>query len=159
MKTINQSKPINDSIISEFERIFHIQLPQDYKEFILKNNGGRPEDDWGFDFAEVGGTASTSSVICDFLAINSDSGKTFDDLGKTYRMLVEEKQIPPRLLPFASDPGGNYICISVVAGEDYSKVYFCNHEWEDPKTGFMILSPIADSFTEFIEKCYICEDE
>jgi len=155
MQTRNSSKQLTDLDIHEFEKKFHVRLPQDYREFMLKSNGGRPTDDWGFDFIEAGSSVHTSSVICDFLALNADSGKTYDDLGKTYKMLVEERQIPPEVLPFANDPGGNYICISTAKG-DHGRVCFCNHELEDPETGYMIVSPIADSFSEFIDKCYLC---
>ena len=60
MQTRNSSKQLTDLDINRFEKTFHIRLPQDYKEFMLKSNGGRPTDDWGFDFIEAGSSAYTS---------------------------------------------------------------------------------------------------
>jgi cell wall assembly regulator SMI1 len=150
----SSATPLTNANVSEFENNFRIMLPQDYKEFMLTNNGGRPEKEWGFDFIETGKTSPTSSLICEFLAICT----RYNSIQNAYNNLVESKEIPPGLLPIANDPGGNIILLSV-AEEDYGKVCFGNHELEDPETAYIVMSPIADSFTEFINKCYECDEE
>jgi hypothetical protein len=65
--------------------------------------------------------------------------------------------VPPELIPIGSDPGGNVIFLGV-KGKENGKVYFGNHEFEDDD-GYFLRSWLADTFTEFLEKCYIYEDE
>ncbi len=153
MKINNSGSQLTGDIITEVEKQLKIKLPKDYKDFMIKHNGGRPEEDWGFDFIETGSGDTTSSLICDFATISNE----YNSLQNGYKNLVEAEEIPPGLLPIADDPGGNIIFLSV-AEEDYGKVCFGNHELADPETGFLVMSLIADSFTEFIDKLYILEE-
>lgn len=146
--------PVSEATILEFEAIFRLQLPQDYKEFMLEHNGGRPEDDWVFDFIETGSEEPTSSMVCDFMSFSAE----YDSLQNAYKNLIEAKEVPTGLLPIADDPGGNLILMSV-AQEDHGKVCFGNHELEDPETGYIVFSPIADSFTAFINSLHIDNPE
>ena len=153
MKIKTTATLLTEVDISEFEISFKIKLPEEYRNFMLEQNGGRPEKEWGFDFVETGNSNPTGSIICDFLAISTK----YNSLQNAYRNLIESKEIPPGLLPIANDPGGNIIFLSV-AKDDYGKVCFGNHELEDPETGYIVMSPIADSFIEFIDKCYECDE-
>jgi hypothetical protein len=56
-------------------------------------------------------------------------------------------------MPIADDPFGNIIFLGVAGGES-GRVYFGDHELEDPDTGHLALSIIAESFTGFMEGCY-----
>ena len=40
----NISEKINNSEINAFEKQFEIELPKDYKEFLINNNGGYPTE-------------------------------------------------------------------------------------------------------------------
>jgi len=148
MKMQETGKSLTDSDISEFENEFQIKLPQDYIDFMLKNNGGVPEEDWIFDYIENGN--ANSSVIRDFFVIYKTETGEYDDLKVAYKNGVA----PPDYMPIATDPGGNVIFMAV-KGENRGKIYFGNHELEDEKTGYMLISLISDTFSEFIEKCYV----
>lgn len=155
MKLTNCGIKLNDNMICEFEQQLGIKLPSEYKEFLLKNNGGKPEGNWSFDFIENGTKNKTESVINYFEKIYDEKTIKVDDLRVGYLALVESEQIPNTLLPIADDPFGNIIFLCI-GGDDFGKVYFGNHELEDPETGYIVMSLISDSFENFIDKLHKC---
>jgi len=153
MKLLNSGKKLNEIVIMKFEEQFAIKLPNDYKEFMLENNGGIPEGEWVFDFVEIGDTNSTSSVVRNFLVIYDEETNNTDSLNKSYQILRNDGYLQPNIMPIGTDPGGDLICMSL-SNESYGKIYFCNQELEDPDTGYMILSQIAVSFVDFLDGLY-----
>jgi cell wall assembly regulator SMI1 len=154
MKLLDSGKQLNTDIIVSFEKQLNVRLPQDYKDFLLKNNGGMPEEDWAFDFIDIATNTKTSSGIQSFFVIYDEETNNDDDLRKSCRILQENEEVPVGTLPIGDDPGGNLICISV-SDNNYGEVFFCDHELEDPETGYMIMSKIAESFSQFIDNCYV----
>ena len=142
---------LDDSALLAFEKKLNVVLPKDYKEFMLKHNGGKPETEWIFDFTDVNNIYN-KSIIQGFLVIYPSETHNLDDLMKSYRILVEGGYTPASVLPIADDPSGNIILMSI-AGEDYGRVYFGDHELADPDTGYLVASAISNSFAEFVEKC------
>ncbi|MBR2886317.1 MAG: SMI1/KNR4 family protein [Clostridia bacterium] len=43
---------LTGDMIAQFENDLNLSLPSDYKSFMLKVNGGTPEDDWMFSFVD-----------------------------------------------------------------------------------------------------------
>ena len=158
MEMKNSGVQLTEDVIAEFEKEFNIMLPQDYRKFMLKNNGGKPVpvDRWNFSFIENGTDTMTDSIVSFFEKFYSEKTTKDDDLKEGYAALLRTEQIPANLLPIADDPFGNIIFLSA-AGEDYGKVYFGNTELEVPETGYIVMSPIADTFTEFMDKLYLSE--
>ena len=148
---------LNDAMISDFETLCHVNLPQDYKDFMLKNNGGTPEEMWAFDFVDAASSKTTNSLINYFYVIYTKETTENDDLKAAYGAMRRDDILPPAIMPIAYDPFGNIICMSV-GEKDYGKVCIANHELEDPETGYLIISQVADTFSEFIDKCYLYED-
>ncbi len=157
MKMSIANHPIALEDIAIFERDFNIRLPDDYRAFLLQNNGGRPEEDWCFDFVEVGRTEVTGSCVSDFYALDPDEVMRWHDLRRARFAQIDSQKLPDGLLIIAVDPGGNYICMSV-AEEDYGHVVFANHELEVSETGYHVVSPVADSFTDFLDMLYVDND-
>jgi len=133
---------------------FEVRIPDDYKAFMLENNGGIPEEDWAFDFIVYGGEDPTSSVINYFHTIYPQEEGGYDSLRRAFSISRDEGYSPAWLIPIGSDPGGNIVFLDG-SEEGNGKVLFGDHELEDPETGYIIMSPIADSFTEFLDKLYI----
>lgn len=50
MVLINSAEKLNAEDIAEFENEVGIKFPEDYKRFMLKSNGGTPEEEWLYDF-------------------------------------------------------------------------------------------------------------
>jgi len=157
MILVNSGAQLSEAVLTEFENEYNLKLPEDYKSFLLKNNGGITEDDWAFEFIETTGSKATSTVINYFYILFSEETIRNTDLKVTLSSLIKSNSLAPGLLPIAFDVFGNTICI--YAGDNgHGKICITNHELEDPETGYMVMSKVAESFSEFIDKCYIYDD-
>jgi cell wall assembly regulator SMI1 len=143
---ISESEPpIVENDIVQLETSLGIKLPDSYRYFLLKHNGGRPKPDV---FAIPDDPIPNQASMVDFFySICTDS--TYD-LIETYMVL--QGRIPDNMFAIACDPGGNQICLSL-SGEDAGKIYFWDHEQEVddgdiPTYENMYL--IADSFDDLI---------
>lgn len=124
-------------------------LPKDYRQFLLKYNGGDISPDC-FNSAE----GESISSVRSFLGITDDSILSLYHYLETY-----ENRLPKRFLPIAFDSFGNLICLSLF-GADRGAVYFWDHELEadeedneSPETAenITLLSP---SFSGFLQSLY-----
>ena len=139
--------------IMEFANSIKVNLPDEYVSFLLKHNGGHPEND-AFDLIEPvwndlerGKTAGVDW----FLALYDGE---YNNLERSY-IRCENTDF----FPIAYAPGGNLICLCI-KGKNYGKVYywdFNTNKEEDynniaPTYNHMYL--VANSFTEFINSFY-----
>ena len=63
----------------------------------------------------------------------------------------EDPVFPLDYIPIAYDSCGNIILLKARKGEAYGNIFFANHELYDEK-GFYVITQIACSFNEFIQK-------
>ena len=133
-----EAEPTNEAAIATFEAKRGFRLPGDYREFLLTANGGKP-DPCAFQLALRSGPY-TDSLVHWFHALGDDLESIADEM---------HRRIPPELLPIASDPGGNLVCIGV-EGDARGKVYFWDHEHEVYPTGWSNVDLVADSFDAFL---------
>ncbi len=136
--------------IREIEQKLSLVLPDDYKAFMLESNGGMPEGDYVFEFFDEVTEKTNHSVIQEFFILNKEESDDYDDLMTNCMELWDEEMLGKDDIPFALDPGGNYLCLSL-GSDDYGTVYLCNHEYDDAETGYLVNSKVADSFSAFIE--------
>ncbi len=153
MELTDVGEKLTNYDILNLEQELNLQLPQDYKNFLLKNNGGAPVQDWVFDFTQIipesGKPFDNSSVIREF--------STLSELPFFYGNLIGEELIPEKFLPIASDPFDNQILLCADEN-NYGKIYFADHEMYDSETDHWLMTELADSFTEFINKLYLDEE-
>lgn len=140
--------------ISEFEAVLNVVLPDSYKEFMLTSNGGMPEEDWVFEYEDSITNTKKRTLIQDFFIIYKEDNFEIDNLKNICNQLWDDRAISRDMFPFAEDPAGNYICISLEEN-CYGTIYFCDHEFEDLETEHMIQSKIADNFSDFLKELYI----
>jgi hypothetical protein len=120
--TIRDSFPqVDEARIRAFERALGISLPHDYRQFLLRSNGGRPDP---AEFAITGEPLNPSGTIHYFFGIHD--GPNYN-LGRKYA--VYRERIPADLFPIAGDPGGNIICLAI-RGDNVGSVYFWDHDYE-----------------------------
>lgn len=151
-------KPITLKEIKEIEGYVGLTFPDDYKQHLLKYNGGWCKPNV---FSLVEERIENYSCIDRFYAIYDgeyDNLKEFIDIFKK-----EEKRMPIHITPIAHDPGGNQICISCGI-KDYGYIYFWDHENEVDYTvsgddDYSNLYLIAKSFNEFLEGLTPVEDD
>jgi SMI1-KNR4 cell-wall len=139
-------KSISEVEIGQVESRLSIHLPQDYKNFLLSHNGGRTEPWMMFN---IQGNESDSHAIAGFFfGIGGDGNIDLEANRRVY-----SDRVPENILPIASDPGGNLLCISV-SGEDEGKLYFWTHEeeCEEGETpSYENLYPVADNFENLLQ--------
>lgn len=140
----NPYGPATPERVAAFEdRIGHA-LPDDYRRFLLTDNGGQPE-------RPVFAVPPDHWDVLRYLPGLHD-GPYYHNLEYPLRTYRDEGRMPPELIPIGSDPFGNWICLGV-AGEPRGRVYFWEHEAEadeDEPPTWDNLRRLADSFTEFV---------
>jgi hypothetical protein len=127
----NAGQSLSGADIERLERALGTRLPDEYKAFLLRHNGGGPEPD------RFGAAAPWGGSVLDFF-LRVDGGQ-YDDLLQVNARL----EPPPGLVAVASDAGGNYVC---VATDDARRGEV--HFWAIDEGGETF--KIASTFTEFL---------
>ena len=112
----------NDNLLLEqiikFQIDNNIKLPEKYKQFMLKWNGGYPEPNL-FRISDKQGTSVVN--------ILNGIGDMYDNLEKV--MEIYKNRLPNSFIPIGDDPGGNVICLGIE--KPYNEaIYFWDHENE-----------------------------
>ena len=146
--TSNRYGHLKEPMLIEFEEKLGARLPEDFREYLLKYNGGLPEPN-NFNIH------NDCSSIHHMFGIHD--GPEYTSL--KWNVEINTTAIPNLLMPFADDPFGNILCIGV-KGDVKGEIFFWDHEvcedgnWSD-------IVKISDSFTLFINSLfeYIDPDE
>jgi hypothetical protein len=117
----NSLQPICETEIRQVEERLGIRLPHDYENFLLLHNGGQPDPQM---FSIQGCGQDDHATASFFFGIGGDENIDLEANRRIY-----QGRVPSDILPIASDPGGNLLCISV-SGKNDGKLYFWTHEEE-----------------------------
>jgi hypothetical protein len=118
-------------------------LPQSYKAFLARHDGGRPTGPRVFRFRE--GDSEGRSSVTNFLGVRpSPDGDLLLQIKST------GDDLPKGVLPIATDPNGNAICIDARDGRD-GPVLFWDHEQVPEEPGDANLYEIAPTFEAFLD--------
>lgn len=142
-----------DALLHEREVAWRVKLPDDYKEFIKKENGLIPSKRY-FHFG------NNEKVIDRFLAILAISGDKEEeayDIGVVStqlegRIVFDEDYVGMQLIPIAALYGGDFLCLNYVEDAENPSICIWYHEESyelEPAVEFM-----ANSFTEFLAMLY-----
>ncbi|MCA8987708.1 MAG: SMI1/KNR4 family protein [Planctomycetaceae bacterium] len=146
--------PTSEAEIASFETHIGHRLPDDYRAFLLKENGGHPEPD-AFTL-NIWGRAEEDIVMCFFpmqdlsicpVDVSFDELRTWpvhcawNDLMNDLKDLYE-KELDEALLPIGTDGSGNYFCI-VLDGPRRGSILFLEHEMAETEL-------LAESFESFL---------
>lgn len=112
----NKKSQINNEIIHEFETKLGIKFTMDYKECIKDNHGALPEPC----FFKVDGKQKVFGELLSF-ELNSKG-----NIYNTYNRIRDG--LPEKVIPFATDPSGNFICFDYIDSETEPKIVFWYHE-------------------------------
>jgi len=145
----------SESDITKFEAQLGFRLPLDYREFLLRYNGGDPvvgvvygrDDDPDVPY-------QSGDAVRYFLKLPTAAGEVSD-----YEQLRPTAEIPcelPRnILPIAEDSGGNLFVLEL--GKGAGRIRFWDHESSDePIDQHRIL---ADSFGDFLTRFRSVEEQ
>ena len=156
MKLFDEGIKITKEDILEFEEKLNTKFPEAYVDFLLESNGGTPEEDLAFDFIDIASNKKNSTDIREFYIFYPEGESSYDDIIKVNSIMKPEGLVPEECLVFADDSAGNPICMKT-GGENQERIFLCDHELENANNGYLLMSKVADSFNEFIEKLYIIE--
>ena len=138
-----------DALLQEREVAWGVKLPDDYKEFIKKENGVIPSKRY-FHFE------NNEKVIDRFLAILAISGEKTEedyDIGVVStqlegRIVFDEDNVGMQLIPIAALYGGDFLCLNYVEDSENPNICIWYHEESyelEPAIEFL-----ANNFTEFL---------
>jgi SMI1/KNR4 family protein SUKH-1 len=143
LKILESLKPLDSDILKALEQYWGFGIPKDYREFLIKYNGGVPVPNcFSFKYDVEDG-----SCIHSFFGIKKDENHNL-----LMNIQLYQERIPANFLPIGDDSFGNLILLSV-KGSDRGKIYFWDHEREvaeGEEPDYSNLTLIADSFNEFI---------
>ena len=142
---VNVNHSITDLNISTFEKEFGLSLPEEYKNFLLTYNGGKPKPR-SFDYKLKDGR-SWSGGIRDFFGLGLDD---WEDL-RFYYSLYKDR-IPKQMLPVGNDDGGNLVLLGLTHSMK-GNVYFWDHNEESDDENLPTYDNIyfiANNFKEFL---------
>lgn len=131
--------------IAILEQRLSCHLPDDYRRFLLVENGGKPDLPVGYyrDNDQV-----KDFSIRYFLALSSEpSNYTLQ-----HALNVYSRRIPARYIPIACDSFGNLMLIAV-REPDIGMIAFWDHEQEfdDEIEDAPCVHSVAKSFTSFVD--------
>src|SRR6185436_6496849 len=112
----NKFGKLGEEELNAFEEENKIKLPPDYKDFLLKHNGGQP-------LKQRNGNPDT--IVTYILGMHN--GDYYASLYKHIDMF--RNRLPFGTFPIATDGFGNLFLMSLHA-ENYGQVFFWDHERE-----------------------------
>ncbi|MBR1282608.1 SMI1/KNR4 family protein [Bradyrhizobium sp. AUGA SZCCT0177] len=141
MITIDNPGPqIDTSRIAEVEAAIGGKLPASYKDFLLKNNGGRPVPDT-IDIDRLPGSPTDIQI---FFGI----GRGVETSNLSWNIKFARERLPDhRLLPIACDSGGNIFCLGI-PGQFSGGIVYCDLTGAEPVKPY----EVAPTFEAFLEK-------
>jgi len=139
----NEFGQLSELELADFEKANNVSLPNDYRNFLLHYNGGKPEP------GRVRNPGTTLTYL-----LGMHNGDHYASLYKhieSYRL-----RLPFSTLPIGTDPFGNLFIMSIHQ-EGLGHIYFWDHERE-PKVqdGHYTdnCSFVAYSFSAFVNDLY-----
>ena len=136
--------PINLTTLQEFQQSWNFNLPLCYKEFLLRQNGGRPVQN----IFSIAGFDDPLGVIQVFFGLNTPI-KTSD---LNWQLNNRITPFPRGLLEIACTDGDDLICIDTKSSD--TPVYFYDHRpsWGNGIWRNEDLYYVASSFQEFLSQ-------
>ena len=136
----NQFGSLSQNRLEEFEKRVQSPLPQDYRDFLLKYNGGQPAPSFFWIVPEKDG-----SEMERFYGIHDQTWYSLETYAGEQRY-----GLPPSMLPIADDGTSNFICLDISI-QQYGEIYFIDHELHGFQPGSAEgIIKLANSFSDFL---------
>jgi hypothetical protein len=142
---LGSNRPLSPQEIRDFEKRWKVELPDSYRMFLLKNNGGRPVP---ATFPIEGMENNPFGTIQQFFGLNTSVPT--EDLNWILGNLGVPR--PEGLLPIACTSGSDFVCINTHSGS----VFFWDRmaSWGKRRSNAKDFFPIANSFDDLIAKLH-----
>lgn len=140
---LDEYKYVKEEDIISFEKENNLLLPSEYRDFLLKNNGGTPE-------VHSIITLPKKGYVLNFFFGIFPSNIVIDD-SITWHMKIYSNRYPSEfMLPIASAGGGDLILLGL-KGIYQSKIYYWEHEFENAENGDKYFDNISLIFNNLSE--------
>ncbi|ADU31960.1 SMI1/KNR4 family protein [Evansella cellulosilytica] len=126
--------PATEKSLNNLENEFDILLPSTYRILMKLYNGGRPKPNKYYIQQE-------ERVVKSFLNVYPVKGGVKD--------VVSWLELPQKVIPFANDPFGNYLCF------DYRNISYMEPTivlWEHEKNRLVIVEQSFEAFLRMLKK-------
>ena len=133
---------LSEKRLNEFETYKKVHLPAEYRDFLLKFNGGQPVP--SFFWIKLG---EDGSSIFQFYGLHDGPSH----LSISTYIENEKHGVPKSMLPIADDGTGNFICLGISSFND-AELFFIDHDvhpFYQPNS-LKGITKIASSFSEFL---------
>jgi cell wall assembly regulator SMI1 len=145
------AKAADEAQIASVEAKLGVKFPPDYRDFVRTHQGMSPDPNV-FSFVEKGRTTETNfGVLYHF---EPDSTDRIDAMYFILRAIDDMSEwLPPGVVPFTTDDGGNPIAFDYRASKDRPPIVFMDHGEASAATetgGTYAGCHVADTFTDLI---------
>ncbi|MCE9546854.1 MAG: SMI1/KNR4 family protein [Planctomycetia bacterium] len=148
IKPIDGAPTLTEDSLREFETNQQCKLPDDYRRFLLRHNGGFPYPDC-VAFKEAG-RPTASDVFC-FHAVDDERPWA----SMAWHLKTYADRIPKHTLPIAHDSCGNLWLLNLGSDQRGAVVFWDHGTFDDVnETDFNVWPRVAHSFQEFVDNLH-----
>lgn len=140
-----------ESDVKALEKEIGGRFPEDYRAFIIRNNGGTPIPNV-FGFYDKARSMEDESGVDRFLSIGINEYFSVER-----HLTVYSDRIPDDFIPVARDSGGGLVLVKLKGGG----VYFWDHEFEaddGEQASEYNVYPVSGSFDDFLSSLHDIEE-
>lgn len=145
-KILDSGRSISEFDLAQLESRVGKSLPQTYKDFLLRNNGGRPRPMY---FPMRGVENNPVGQVLDFFGIDDPIESCRID----WNYEIYKNRIGRGMLPIATDGGGNLICLSLDA-TTFGAIFYWSHRQEISNRPKLGLHQVSTDLCLFLESFF-----
>jgi hypothetical protein len=141
---------VNETDLKKFEQKFNVELPSDYKLFLLNHNGGRPDRDVMFDVPGF-----QLAVVNELYGVKKGDFRQQASIDEHFEIFND--RIPLGFIPIGNNGSGDQILLATkTAG--IKGVFFFDHENEPAENEGLLwnnygnIFKVSNSFSAFMEQ-------
>lgn len=148
LETVKETaRKLSEKDIEELELGLNVILPENYKQFLMQYNGGRPVPDC---YPIEGLKNNPYGGIHFFFGIHRE----IDSGNLSWNYTVMEGRLPKGFLPIASDGSGDILCLAL-SGKNEGRIFFWDYYGELNPPTFENLYFVANSFEELLDRLFV----
>ncbi|MDM5154770.1 SMI1/KNR4 family protein [Bacillus sp. DX1.1] len=141
--------PTSPREIENFEEKYNIKLPDEYKQFLLLNNGGKAEKRrFVTNDGRKEGIVESSVVL--FFPLFTETKPNLEEMFNKYNL---GKVVPSHFFPIGYSIGESLVCL-LVEGEEKGNIYYCDMDYFEQDNGLLDeeIKFIAKDFSTFLNE-------
>lgn len=143
LKIESLDPPTSLQAIRLFEAEYKIELPSNYKSFLIKNNGGIPNASI---FKIINHPSQEDDELQLFMGLNTQINSS----NLSFELSLFHDSIPVGIVPFACTGGLNLVCLDIRNGSNKVVYWDMLEFWGKNVWNESMLFDISNTFEEFL---------